>query len=101
MSNWNQEFGPEAVIVHNFHTKVQVRVPAHPKCEYVRVVMTEARAENDVTGEVLEGECELMYWDQAEWFEDPEGVMGEIMAVTMRANGGDTFEVEFGYKAFE
>ena len=102
MSNWNQEFGPETVIVRNKDTGIEVRGPVFgDTCEYVRVVITGARAENDVTGEVLEGECELVYWDEGEW-QDPLGdAMPAILVAIRRVVDGHHFDVEFGYRAFE
>ena len=107
MSNWNQSFGVETVIVRNEETGIEARRPVYGQPDapftrdYVRVVVTGARAENAVTGEILEGECELVYWDEAEWQEPQGDVMGAIMAAIGRVVNGHEFAVEFGYKAFE
>jgi len=101
MSNWNQEFGPETVIVRHPETKIEVRTPeTSVGCEYVRVVMCDARAEDDVNGVVYEGECELAYWDQSEWEEDPT-LMGVLLCAIRMVAEGEPFDVEFGYRAFE
>lgn len=100
MSNWNQKFGPEIVIVRNDSTGIEVRAPdPENTCEYIRIVITDARAENDVTGEVLEGECELVYWDQGEWMN--EDAMPAILCAIKSVGEGDSFEVVFGHRAFE
>lgn len=102
MSNWNLDYGEESVIFHNAATGVEVRTPAYPKeCDYVRVVLTGAEAHNEVTGETLVGDCELVYWNVDEWREEGEDVMGAIMGVIKQVYEGSTFEVEFGYKAFD
>lgn len=101
MSNWNQEFGPETVIVRNDTTGIEVRIPVNTGgCEYVRVVVTGAQAENEVTGETLRGECELVYWDEGEWHTDLDDAMPAVLMAIKRVTEGHQFEVEFGYAAF-
>lgn len=56
-------YGPERVI--KLGAGCEVRVPDTESCSYVRIV-------DPVVGEVV-------YWDQAEWREDPE-VVGDIIA---------------------
>jgi hypothetical protein len=59
------EYGANECVVQlpNGH---ELRTPGHPApCEYVRIV--------DASGN------ERVYWDSAEWQEDPEGVMGAIV----------------------
>jgi hypothetical protein len=101
-SNWNQELGDETVITRNDTTGIEVRIPHadNVTCEYVRVVITDAKAENVVTGETLEGECELIYWDEAEWQDLLGDVMPAIMMAIKRVTEGSCFEVEFGHAAF-
>jgi len=58
------KYSPEHIV--RLETGCEIRCPAHPApCSYVRIV-------DPVVGEVV-------YWDSAEWQEDPEGVMGAIM----------------------
>jgi hypothetical protein len=103
VGNWNQKFGPELVVFSNADTGIEVRVPepSSKASHYVRIVVTNAMAEDKVTDDYLEGECELAYWDKAEWQEPEDDVMDVILAAVKRVLEGDDFEVEFGYKAFE
>jgi len=99
--NWNLEYPPESVILRNKHG-VEVRTRAFPgECDYLRIVIADAEAEDKVTGKTLTGVCEIVYWDSDEWKEDPKGVMGAVMGAIKRVVENDSFEVEFGYKAFE